>query len=84
MGGHRVNGPAPDTEVSAPCRLNLSKASIWPTWSNGSRICCNGSTSHSSRAEQGERDLINAAYRQGVQDERKARTGRDPKVENDR
>jgi hypothetical protein len=35
------------------------------------------------RAEQGERDLINAAYRQGVQDERKARTGRDPKVEND-
>ena len=31
-------------------------------------------------AEERERDRINAAYRQGVEDERKHRTGRDPKV----
>jgi hypothetical protein len=35
------------------------------------------------RVERGERDRFNAAYRQGVEDERKHRTGRDPKVEND-
>jgi hypothetical protein len=35
------------------------------------------------RVEQGERDRINAAYRQGVADERKHRTGRDPKVADD-
>jgi hypothetical protein len=34
-------------------------------------------------AEQRERDGINAAYRQGVADERKHRTGRDPKVVDD-
>jgi hypothetical protein len=31
--------------------------------------------------EQRQRDRINAAYRQGVEDERKHRTGRDSKVE---
>ena len=34
-------------------------------------------------AEERERDRINAAYRQGVEDERKHRTGRDPKVADD-
>jgi hypothetical protein len=29
------------------------------------------------------RDTLNEAYRAGVNDERKARTGRDPKVEDD-
>ena len=33
--------------------------------------------------EQGERDRINAAYKQGVEDERKHRTGHDPKVGDD-
>jgi hypothetical protein len=35
------------------------------------------------RAEQRHRDRINAAYRLGVEDERKHRTGRDPKVQQD-
>jgi len=34
-------------------------------------------------AEERERDRINAAYRQGVEDERKHRTGHDPKVAHD-
>jgi hypothetical protein len=33
--------------------------------------------------EQGERERVNAAYRQGVIGERKARTGHDPKVADD-
>jgi hypothetical protein len=35
------------------------------------------------RAEQRQRDRINAAYREGVEDERKHRTGVDPKVARD-
>jgi hypothetical protein len=35
------------------------------------------------RSEQGERERMNAAYQQGVADERKRRTGRDPKVSRD-
>ena len=36
------------------------------------------------RVEQGERDRINAAYRQGIEDERKHRTGVDTKVKEKR
>jgi hypothetical protein len=35
------------------------------------------------RLEQATTDKLNEAYRQGVADERKARTGHDPKVADD-
>jgi hypothetical protein len=35
------------------------------------------------KVEQALMDRLNEAYRQGVADERKARTGRDPKVPDD-
>jgi hypothetical protein len=35
------------------------------------------------RVEQALADKLNESYQQGVTDERKARTGRDPKVGND-